>query len=965
MRFAQGTRLGPYTISAPLGEGGMGVVFRAHDERLQRDVAIKVLPSAVLSNEAARRRFRQEALALARLSHPNIAAVFDVGEYDGADYLVMECVPGEPLSRKLRSGSLSPREIVSLGMEVANALEEAHEQGVVHRDLKPSNIMVTPRGHAKVLDFGLAKLLEPTDAPAVTLSFAETRGLVGTVLYMSPEQAEGKNVDSRTDLWSLGVVLYEALSGEPPFQGTNAVAILRAVTEGTPKSLKELRPDIPVETARIVSHAVEKDLSKRYQSASEMSRDLSTALLKLSGPELPPAEAELEVSRRYLIPATIFALLVTAIGGLLYQRSYRRHWAKEEGITAISRLKVEDKPLAAFLLSKKVEKYLPGDSETAQLAVVKTETVSIRSSPAGANIEIQDYLSPDGGWYSLGTTPLTNVAIPEGYFRWRVTKVGVGEYVSAPQTVKEMNFPLDAEMKAPEGMSYASGGDWGGLISFVGWIGVSNMPPFYIDRYEVTNGQYQDFVDKRGYEKREYWIVPFRKDGHEVTWEGAQEIFRDSTGRSGPATWVGGHYPEGQANYPVSGISWYEASAYASFAGKSLPAFSQWFSAAPSDVSSYTVRESNISNAALAPVGAYKGLGPYGTYDMAGNVREWVLNSAGDGLNFILGGAWKSQAYIYDDPEALSPWDRSPTNGFRCVRNMGALPEEMTKVVKTYERDFSKVQPVTDEVYQAYQALYAYDKTPLNAKLEGVVADTPDWIEQKITYDTAYNGERMSAYLFLPKKVKPPFQTIVFFPSARVYYLSNSKTLGDIKFFDYVVQSGRAVLYPIYQETYERVRHEIAPGTSQDLAYMTQRSKDVGRSIDYLETRPDIDKSKLAYLGVSMGSAEGAIYATVHQDRLKTVVFLDGGYFLYQPPKGGDQADFVPRLKKPVLMVNGRYDYSFSLQRSQLPLFEMLGSPPSEKSQVLFDTPHDVTEQRPELIRTVLGWLDKYLGRVE
>ncbi|MGB2664924.1 MAG: serine/threonine-protein kinase, partial [Candidatus Acidiferrum sp.] len=182
----------------------MGVVYRARDEHLQRDVAIKVLPSAVLGDEAARRRFRQEALALARLSHPNIAAVFDVGEYDGADYLVMECVPGEPLSRKLRAGSLSAREIVSLSMEVANALEEAHEQGVVHRDLKPSNIMVTPRGHAKVLDFGLAKLLEATDAPAVTLSFAETRGPVGTVLYMSPEQAEGKNVDSRTDLWSLG-----------------------------------------------------------------------------------------------------------------------------------------------------------------------------------------------------------------------------------------------------------------------------------------------------------------------------------------------------------------------------------------------------------------------------------------------------------------------------------------------------------------------------------------------------------------------------------------------------------------------------------------------------------------------------------------------------------------------------------------------------------------------------------------
>src|SRR5580704_11155391 len=240
MRLEQGTHLGPYTILALLGQGGMGEVYRARDERLQRDVAVKVLPHGVLSDEAARNRFRKEALALARLSHPNIAAVFDVGEQDGADYLVMECVPGQSLSQKLKSGLLPARETMSLAVQVAGALEEAHEQGVVHRDLKPSNIMVTPKGHAKVLDFGLAKLLESADTPEVTLSLAETRGPVGTALYMSPEQAAGKSVDSRTDLWSFGVVLYEAFAGKPPFQGASALAILRAVSTENPKSLRDI-----------------------------------------------------------------------------------------------------------------------------------------------------------------------------------------------------------------------------------------------------------------------------------------------------------------------------------------------------------------------------------------------------------------------------------------------------------------------------------------------------------------------------------------------------------------------------------------------------------------------------------------------------------------------------------------------------------------------------------------------------
>jgi eukaryotic-like serine/threonine-protein kinase len=960
-----GIKLGPYKILTPLGAGGMGVVYRARDERLERDVAIKVLSPGLLIDDAARRRFRKEALALAKLNHPNIAAVYDVGEQEGVDYLVMEYVPGHSLAETLKSAPLPAKEAVALGEEVARALQEAHEQGVVHRDLKPANIIVTPKGHAKVLDFGLAKLLSPADAGDLTLSFVETRGPVGTPAYMSPEQAEGKIVDSRTDLWSLGAVLYESLSGRTPFHGAGGLQLLRAITQENPKPLRKLCPDVPNEAERIVSHALEKDASQRYQSASEMARDLSDVLAQMRAPAPPPARRELKVSLAYAVPTALLITLLLASGAWFYHRSERRHWAREEAIPEIATLKAADKSLAAFLLLNEAQRYLPGDSQLSQITEEDTRVVSVTSSPPGASVAIQDYLSPDSAWYPLGVTPLKNIRIPAGYFRWKAVKPGLGEYVAAPTTREEMNFSLDSAQGAPAGMVWVGADRWVDMIDFVGWVGPYNLPSFYIDRFEVTNRQYQEFVDNGGYQKPEYWKQKFFHNGRELSWNEAMALFRDSSGRAGPSTWEASHYPEGQADYPVSGVSWYEASAYAAFVGKSLPALAQWFEAAPPEVANYTVQESNISRSGVAPVGSFNGLGPYGTYDMAGNVREWTESATSDDAYFILGGAWKSQTYLYVDPELLSPFDRSPTNGFRCVRNTTPLPPEVVRPVKTLERDFAKAKPASDEVFHAYRAMYSYDKTPLNAKAEGIVQDSMDWREEKITFDAAYNRERMAAYLFLPKKVQPPFQTVVFFPSARVLNIPSSQQLGDIKFFDYIVQSGRAVLYPIYQNTYERRVKLVRPGASQAMELTVQRFQDLGRSLDYLQTRPDIDQDKLAYLGVSMGSAEGVIYATLLQDSLKAVVFLDGGFFLGQPHPGRDQVDFAPRLKKPVLMVNGRYDFTFSLEKAQNPLFRMLGTPETDKRHIVRDTPHDVTDQRAELVKDVIGWLDKYLGRVD
>ena len=315
-------------------------------------------------------------------------------------------------------------------------------------------------------------------------------------------------------------------------------------------------------------------------------------------------------------------------------------------------------------------------------------------------------------------------------------------------------------------------------------------------------------------------------------------------------------------------------------------------------------------------------------------------------------------------PRRSRPSNRSETNGFRCVKSLGPIPAEASAPLIRTTRDFASYKPVSDEVFNAYKLLYSYPDIPLNAKSEGIVKETADYREEKVSFDAAYGGERMFAYLFLPRRVQPPYQTILFFPSARVMFLPpDSSHLGDTKFFDYVVQSGRAVIYPIYKYMYEREQRLSLPGSRND-EEIFDWYKDAARSLDYLQTRKDIDSSRVAYLGVSMGSADGVIISTLLQDQLKTVILLDGGFFMNQGAKGIDQADFAPRLKLPTLLVNGRYDYTFPVERAQNPLFNLLGTPPSEKSHIILDTPHDVTEDRPQLVKTVLDWLDQYLGRL-
>jgi eukaryotic-like serine/threonine-protein kinase len=317
-----GARLGRYSIVERLGAGGMGIVYRARDEKLEREVAIKMLAPGVLTGEDAKRHFRREALALAKLNHPRIAAVYDVGEQDGADFIVMELVAGESMAAKLRAGALPAKEATVIALQVAEALEEAHEQGVIHRDLKPANVMITPKGNAKVLDFGLAKLLAAGEDNA--LSLTEKRGLLGTPLYMSPEQAQGMSLDSRTDLWSLGVVYYEFLTGRTPFQANSNLAILHAITTAPYTALRAERADAPLLAEQIVERALEKDPELRYQYARDFAKDLRRVLRDLETGRVTGSTASVFTSgarsRTGLKKAALIgSCVVVVVAGMVYR----------------------------------------------------------------------------------------------------------------------------------------------------------------------------------------------------------------------------------------------------------------------------------------------------------------------------------------------------------------------------------------------------------------------------------------------------------------------------------------------------------------------------------------------------------------------------------------------------------------------------------------------------------------------
>ncbi len=315
--------LGRYQIAEQIGAGGMGVVYRARDQRLDRDVAVKVLPTGSLADPVSRSRFRKEALALSRLTHPNIAVVHDFDSQDETDFLVMELVPGMTLEEKLVAGPVGETEAVALLVQLLEGLAAAHGQGVIHCDIKPSNLRVTPDGHLKILDFGLAKLFKSKDPASVTMSITQDQGLAGTLAYMSPEQLRGSSPDQRTDTYAAGCVLYEITTGQRPFPEKTAPLMIDSILNKTPARPASLNHRLSAGLEHIILKSLERDPTCRYQSAKEMTAELR----RLSASNLPLPVPATRV-QRFAIPRTVlrafaFLALLAVVAYVVFYLSSR------------------------------------------------------------------------------------------------------------------------------------------------------------------------------------------------------------------------------------------------------------------------------------------------------------------------------------------------------------------------------------------------------------------------------------------------------------------------------------------------------------------------------------------------------------------------------------------------------------------------------------------------------------------
>jgi eukaryotic-like serine/threonine-protein kinase len=319
MPLVSGTRLGPYEIVAPLGAGGMGEVYRAKDTRLERTVAIKVLPTHLSTDPVRKLRFEREAKIISSLNHPHICTLYDIGSQDGIEYLVMECLEGETLAKRLEKGPLPVDQVLKYGAQIADALDKAHRRGVVHRDVKPSNIILTAAG-AKMLDFGLAK---PSVATSLTTTLTkvdvpvtEEGTIVGTFQYMSPEQVEGKEVDGRSDIFSLGAVLYEAVTGRKAFEGKSRLSLASAILEKEPAPISTMRPMTPLGLDRAVKKCLAKDPDERWQSASDLKSELNWIMESGSRAGVP-ASVVTGRKRRAAVAWTAAAISAVAFIALL------------------------------------------------------------------------------------------------------------------------------------------------------------------------------------------------------------------------------------------------------------------------------------------------------------------------------------------------------------------------------------------------------------------------------------------------------------------------------------------------------------------------------------------------------------------------------------------------------------------------------------------------------------------------
>lgn len=669
---------------------------------------------------------------------------------------------------------------------------------------------------------------------------------------------------------------------------------------------------------------------------------------------------------RFSIGLTILLLSGYWISQWLYLQS-KRNWARTEILPQIEsyiekNIYSDQYGWEAHMLINQIEQYIPEDSLLLRYISRASFEATIVSSPPGADVYGKKYDSDDE-WQYFGKTPLEGIRFPLAFSKLRIEKSG---YQPREDVIYSRRYLVDVILFTPDqtekGMVFFKKDQ--SVISLVGYdhLPAKEIGDFWIDKHEVSNGEYKKFVDAGGYRDKKFWNYPIINDGIEIPWEDAMNLFIDRTGVQGPATWEAGTYPDGKKDYPVGGVSWYEAQAFAEFSGKELPTIYHWNLVGHTFLSGEAVPESNLKGIEPWPIGKSNSMNLGGTYDMAGNVREWIFNTEiKTGNKFILGGGWDDQAYSFTDAYTLPPIVRTSTNGIRCIKSvsqegLSSLRSDLENPV----RDYKSENPIDNETYELFIRQYSYDKSELYPQILYTDSSKQYWTEQKVKIKAAYGNEEIPLYVFLPNNYQPPYQTVILFPGDGGFYADPKEKITPPEFY---LKSGRAVVVPIYLSTFERkdnLRSSIPNTSNQYKDHVIMWAKDLMRSVDYIESRADLDNDKLAYYGMSWGGRMSPIMLAL-DDRLKVAVLFVAGLRSQQTLPEVDPFNFLPRVNQPILMLNGEYDFYYPVESSQRPLFENVSTPTDHKKWKIYEGGHHVP--KVELAKEAIEWLDKYFGK--
>ena len=626
--------------------------------------------------------------------------------------------------------------------------------------------------------------------------------------------------------------------------------------------------------------------------------------------------------------------------------------------------------MQAFLEIKSLLQVHPENQILKHYLEKSTRFIEVTSVPSDVAVHVK--YGSDSTWVHLGATPLDSIAVPlvswdKDPFQLRFEIADNALLLPPGDSGK---FDLTGIEETPTGYAFMPGRD-AKTMWFPGIdLGRISYGPFAISKTEVSNTEYQAFVNHDDYKNSKYWDFPVTINGTEHTFEQALRTFSGKFGKPGPANWSYGSFPVDQGDFPVTGISWFEARAYARFRNMQLPNVYQWLVAARLGQNFILpdIQNSNLKSAYLREVDDPADMNFHGLMNIAGNVKEWATNPHGDGFDrlSILGGAYYDNSYNFNDYYSASPLDRSIGNGMRLVKLVGReTPESLDDIPVTHvQRDILSESDVSDEVFEVYRTQFDYTPYPLDVDIEMVPGHPADYVVERFEMLPPYeNDEPLHGYIIYRKEPKRKLKPVIIFPGAGSIYTDTDADIVSwhMKHTDYLLREGYAIVHPVYFSTYNRRKTLSTWWANESEQYrdsIVKIGKDFRRTIDYLEQRKDIDARNITYQGFSWGSLMSNTLLAI-DPRVRSAFVCVGGLQLPRAQRAIDPALFIRRVRTPIMHITGKLDGIFEYESSQIPMQKLLGTPKKDQKMiVLEDVGHGIP--RDTIIVNHLAWLKKY-----